>query len=356
MYWVFTGGTGGHISPAISIAENMASKDHDVCLFTLQKDINYRGFGYLRKKLNVEVITYPSSKVPSNISSLFHFANNLFLAFKQLNQKRNIRPPQAVIAMGGYPCFNALLWARLRSVPYFLCESNAVLGKITKLFASRSKAVFLSFKVEPMKNNFIVSGNPVRKEFTSGGKRKSTRPSNSIQKILLIGGSQGARDINSLYLKMIKNPFFSRIKLTLLAGKGNDLRIKSKSKDHRRPHDEIFAFIEDMKFTLESSDLVVARAGGSSLYEILSVRKPAILIPFPHAVYDHQRKNALYLEREGLAKVIDIRPFDVTKVLGEMLAFLKSDSLRKVELNMKHHRLPLDAHENIVDHIIKNFS
>ena len=351
MFWIFAGGTGGHISPGISIAEGIASKNYDVLFFTLQKDMNYKGFKSFEKKHNIKIIAYPASKIPNDIGSLFHFLKNLFYAFKQLNREKNFRPPKAVIAMGGYPCFNALLWARFRSIPYFLCESNIVLGKITKLFVRKSKAVFLSFKVEPMKNNFIVSGNPIRKEFLSKGK-KITKSSGSIKKILLVGGSQGSHDINSLYLEMIKHPFFGGSDLTLAMGKNNGL--KARLKAYRRSRDKILPFIDDMRSALENSDLVIARAGSSSLYEILSVRKPAILIPFPYAVYDHQKKNALCLEKKGLAKVIDIRPFNVVKVLTEMLDFLKSDSFKKVQLNMKHHRLPLDAHESIVDHILEN--
>ena len=351
MFWIFAGGTGGHISPGISLAESFSIRKHDVCFFTLAKDLAYPGLQSLKKESNIKIIAYPASRMPYNLVSLLRFMKNLFSAFIQLKKERKIKKPRAIIAMGGYPCFNALLWARLHSCPYYLCESNSVQGRITKIFAGKSKAVFLAFRVEPMRSNFIVSGNPVRKEFLSGGKKKMVHTLNTPQNILMLGGSQGARDINALYSGMIQHPFFSDVCITLAAGKENADEIRLRPEVARRVQDKIFGFIEDVRSALENSDLVIARAGGSSVYEILSLRKPAILIPFPHAVYDHQRKNALYLEEEGLVKMIDIRPFNVRKALVELLKFLKDGSFRKVRSNMGSHKLPMNSQEFIVRHV-----
>ena len=355
MFWIFAGGTGGHISPGISIAESMASKNMEIRFFTAKKDIEYKDFKSFKKKSNIKIIAYPVSKIPNGIRSLLDFLKNLFLAFRQLNREKKLQAPKAIIAMGGYPCFNGLFWARLQAVPYFICESNAVLGRITRIFAHRSQAVFLSFRVKAMKKNFVFSGNPIRKEFTFEKKENVKHP-DFVKKIFLMGGSQGARDINSLYLKMITSPFFAKMRFTLAAGKGNDREIRLRSKTYKRPQDKIFAFVEDMKSALNDADLVIARAGSSSLYEILSVRKPAILIPFPEAVFDHQRKNALVLEKKGLAKMVDIRPFNAAKASIEIEDFLKHDSFKKMQLNMMRHKMPLDAHEGIANHIIKSAS
>ena len=354
--WIFAGGTGGHISPGISLADSFLKKKHSVTFFTLTKNTSYANIQRLIKEKKIDVKEYEAHPIPKNISSLFRFMRSFGKSFLIFSKVKKQKAPDAVICMGGYPCLLPLAWSILNGLPYYLCEQNAVLGRITKMFARKAQAVFLSFPTDHARENFLVLGNPIRKELifsprhTDAGQMqvKKARQTATLKNILMMGGSQGASDINRLYLELKKNPFFQNIHFTVMTGKNDYASLKSRA----RPKDQIVPFIEDMRASLEHSDCVIARSGSGTIFEILSSRKPAVLIPYPHATRDHQAENARYLEKNGLAKLVDVRPFRVDVASKEVLTILKND-LSAIRENLFGHELPLDAHESIPRHIEK---
>ena len=174
--------------------------------------------------------------------------------------------------------------------------------------------------------------------------------SKKVKKILLIGGSQGASDINHLYLKMSQNPVFKDIIFTLVTGEKKLTEIKSIAP---RKQDKIVGFIQDMCSALLENDLIIARSGSGTVFEIISVRKPVIFLPYPYATHDHQRKNALYTENHGLAKIIDIRPFQVNKAMSLVQNSYQSDAIASMQKKLETHKIPLDAHQKIPEFILK---
>ena len=361
--WIFAGGTGGHISPGISLAESFLKKKHSVTFFTLTKNINYANIQRLIKEKKITIKEYEAQPIPKNIFSLFRFMRGLGKSFLVFNRAKKKEAPDTVVCMGGYPCFAPLAWSVLGGLPYYLCEQNAVLGRITKMFARRAQAVFLSFPIDHVRENFLVSGNPIRKELIFSPRHAAAKPNAgqmqvkksgqtaTLKNILMMGGSQGASDINRLYLELKENPFSRNIHFTVITGKNDYASLKGRA----RPKDQIVPFIEDMRTSLEHSDCVIARSGSGTIFEILSSGKPAVLIPYPHATRNHQAENARYLEKNGLAKLVDVRPFRADVVSKEVLTILKND-LPTIREKLSEHKIPLDAHESIPRYIEKQCS
>ena len=349
--WIFAGGTGGHIAPAASLAMNFIKKKCSVVFITLAKDMSYPDIQKLNDHKNIDVFIYKAARRPRNILQIFTFISTFLYSFSFLNRIRKKYPPNAVLAMGGYPVFNALVWSRIHRIPYFICEQNAVLGRINKLFEKRAKKVFLSFPIDHHWENYVISGNPLRNAMIFKKEEFQHLPKPKIlpKTIFIIGGSQGANDLNELYLKMIQDSFFSKMKIFISTGEKHFEKIISKM----RKKDEVHSFIHDMKKFLINSDCVISRSGSSMLFEILSSRRPAIFLPYPYATHNHQKENALFLKRKGLAAIVDIRPFDVEISLKEIKNVLISEEFVSIRNNMQKHSLPLDAHDRITNMILQ---
>ena len=372
--WIFAGGTGGHISPAISLADAFSKKKVSFIFFTLPKNLDYPGLAKMPASQVKKVVDYPALPIPKNLFALFKFLKSCHLAWKVFQQKNKKEPASAVIAMGGYPCFTPLLWALFKRIPYYLCEQNAALGKIHRIFSRFARVVFLSFPVPDMKKNYVFSGNPLRKDFQLQMKKSTKSSSYSaassfssasfknstllVKKILLLGGSQGASDINELYFAMTQRPVFKNMVFTVAAGKNkfSTIKLKAEALSKRNParkKDKMVEFIKDMHSAFSLNDLIITRAGSSTVFEIMSSRKPAIFLPYPYATNDHQRQNAVYLEKQGLAKIIDIRPFEVEKAVKMIEDILLSGELKLAQKNLLKHKIPLNAHKTISDVILR---
>ena len=355
--WIFAGGTGGHISPGVSLAETFSNSIYkcNVLFFTLEKDRKYSDFIKLEKDNHIRILSYPSSKIPNSIGSLIEFIKNFIKAKKILNEISKQHPPNAIIGMGGYPVFNGLLWAYQNKIPFFLCEQNSVLGRITKIFAKSAQYVFLSFPITPTKKNYILSGNPIRKALRFDKKDITIKPKTTLfhkgtGSILIIGGSQGAKDLNELYLSMIQDSFFTNIIITISTGKNQYEQIYN----NKRKQDTVLSFIDTMKETLLTNDLIISRSGSGLVFEILSLRKPTIFIPFPYAVYDHQKKNAEYLQKNNLSEIIDTRPLNIESAVNSIKEFISSGKIKVIHKNILEHTIPLNAHTTIVETILKS--
>jgi len=324
--WIIAGGTGGHIAPAVSLAQAASdNKDNDLLFFTLGKNRDYPDIRELSKSgVPVEYIeTTPFSVKPVLFIKLFRL---LLINFKLFNRIVKARgAPLAVVGFGGYPAFPLLLWALIKRIDIYLHEQNSVFGLVNRLFTPFANKVFTAFPVKNGKKQkkFIHSGIPLRKLFTMKRKKGESRNS-SIDNILIIGGSQGASDLNNLYKELIKHPFFKKIRFTISAGKSDYENIAALA----RKQDKVFAFIENIADQFLLNDLIITRAGAGALFEVLWSEKPAVFIPFPFATNDHQAKNGSYLLDDPRYIMIDQRPFQPEKATAELVSWLKSNSFQ----------------------------
>lgn len=364
--WLAAGGTGGHISPAIAVSESFLEiQEISLVFISLYKNQNYADIQQMenlsQKTNNIKTFFYNAPLLPSNIKTAVFFFPKLFWAFLRLFSLYFNNKPQAILTFGGYPVFPALIFALVFRVPFFLAEQNAMPGMITRNFAKFSKKVFLSLPASIPLANSEVTGNPIRKKIyqnflNSNGKRLSTtKYKHEKKRLLFVGGSQGAKDLNQLYLCALEDSFFENFQIEISTGASMHQELAQKAKHYQR-EDLVVPFIQDMHRALQQADVVISRSGSGMVFEISAAGKPAVYFPFAFAADDHQAANAQQLQKWQVAEVIDIRPFDAPKALLQLKQVLTSTIFfDKVHAIYKKDTLPIyfDGHSRIVKHVLQ---
>jgi len=354
LIWVGAGGTGGHISPAAAVADKLKSKGCEIVFFTLPRNRDYPDLKS-RSDQYKNLVFYNAPMFVASPLKMFKFFKDLLLCWHTLNLEAKKGRPDAVIGFGGYPSFPLVLWAKFKSVNLYLHEQNSLFGRVTRLMARYAKKVFLSFPARPRIGNEVFTGNALRDQFdvSSVSKEASKKKTfSTVKNILIIGGSQGARDLNNLYIAMINNHAFSKIKICISTGPDEFETIKNQS----RKQDSVLDFITDMPQKMSTADLIISRAGSGLIFEILWARVPAVLIPYPFAMDDHQKENAWQLSREELAELIDIRPFDADRTVSTIVDLINSGKLENISRSLADHNFPLKGSEIIANEIINDLS
>jgi UDP-N-acetylglucosamine--N-acetylmuramyl-(pentapeptide) pyrophosphoryl-undecaprenol N-acetylglucosamine transferase len=303
------GGTGGHIFPAISIADAIRAR-------APHADILFIG-----AKGRMEMQKVPEAGYPIEGLDIAGFDRralwrNLGLPFRLLRSFARVRSlfrrfrPQAVVGVGGYSSFPVVRYAQWLGIPTFIHESNAHAGKSNILLARRATAVFVA--AEGMGRFFPadrirLSGNPIRKGIADAAiSRKEALEyfglDPALRTILAIGGSLGARSINEAIAAGLED--IRDAGLQLIWQTGRDFATRAAGLAEGRPHVRTYAFIREMPLAYAASDLVVSRAGAMSVSEIAAAGKPAIFVPYPLASEDHQTANAARLVGMGAARLV----------------------------------------------------
>lgn len=296
------GGTGGHLFPAIAVAEELERRKIPAHLITDQRCAKY-----LTPDLPVEShIINIHIKMSGLIAKIKSLTALLFACFHAIILLRKIKP-SLVIGFGGYPSFPSLFAAILLGVPIVIHEQNCFFGKSNRIFARFAKIIALSYKetknINPkFKNKIIFTGDIVRSKIynlppkkTFGGKRFH---------LFIVGGSQGAQIFSKLVPSAIKklkklNPQLN-ISITQQAAKTDQDTI-SKIYTKLGIKHELAEFFHNMPELYKKSQLVIARSGASTIGELTAIGLPAIFVPFPYAAEDHQYFNAKALADSGAA-------------------------------------------------------
>lgn len=316
---IAAGGTGGHITPGISIAESWLAKGGIIIFATLSKNLDYPDIVALARNESVSIVAYDAPRLPKNPLKIFSFIKQFKSAYSLIRRVGNELNAVAVVGMGGYSSFPPVLYAALGKKRLYLCEQNAVWGLVTRYMRRFASAVFLAFDAGmKLPSKYHVTGNPLRAMF---GKlpKQTIRRKTSKRSIFFIGGSQGATDINALYSAFVRDPLAKQYTCTVAAGAKGFETLKTES----RKGDAILPFVHDMPAALAAADYVVARCGSGTLFELVWAGKPAFLIPFPFAADDHQKANAEAILGRLSAEVFDVRPFDAQKALAAFKNFLQ---------------------------------
>ncbi len=335
--WMAAGGTGGHISPCVAVAENLPDGTNLLC-FTLEKNLDYPDI----RTLPGRVLSYPAKKIPRSPGDALSFFLGFFRSLRILSREQKKSRPDAILAFGGYPSFPILAFAQWKKIPYFLFEQNSRPGMVTRVFRKNAKGVFYSFPRNHYGSNEHLTGNPVRRQI-----REKYQPGENHRhprSILITGGSQGARHLNQLYQAMIRDPYFDKIKITLSAGEKNLADVSSQA----RKSDAVYGFIEDMHNKLNECDLVICRSGSGTVFENLVFHKPAIYFPYPHATDNHQYHNAAALQEAGVCAIVQMHPFNAMEAAREVKAILEDPEIMKNARNPEWETgIPLDAHQSV---------
>ncbi len=308
------GGTGGHIFPAISIANELVKIDKgiEILFVGAEGGMEMRvvpQYGY--KILSVKISGIMRSFSPRNI------LKNLMLPFKLVGSLMTSRAiirdfkPDVVVGVGGYASGPVGRAAASKRIPVVLCEQNAYPGITNKLLAQKASRILLGNEAAQQyfdRSKSKVTGNPVRETLLTGDRVKGleafdldgTRPV-----VLSLGGSLGAATLNAAWEEGWKQLADAGIQLVWQCGKRYYDELNARLPKHKNLR--LAAFIEDMGSTYAAADLVVTRAGGSTISEMILLNKPSILVPSPNVAEDHQTKNARSLtDRHAAILVRDV--------------------------------------------------
>lgn len=303
------GGTGGHIFPAIAIANAIKQSQP-------QTEILFVG---AKGKMEMEKVPQAGFNIHGlniagfNRSSLI---KNIGLPYKLIRSFFQVRSiissfkPDAVIGVGGYSSFPVLRIAQSKGIPTFIHESNSFAGKSNMILGKKATKIFVvgdgMEKFFPAEK-IMVTGNPVRKSIASSNMLKSDAIKffgldEHKKTILAVGGSLGARSINEAIATHIEEFERNNLQLVWQTGKSTAAEYIAKGKD--RSNIWVSDFITEMEKAYAAADIVISRAGAMAVAELCVAKKPVVFVPFPHAAEDHQTVNAQHLVNKQAALMV----------------------------------------------------
>ena len=303
------GGTGGHIFPAVSIANAIKALRPDAKILFVgalgrMEMQRVPAAGYEIKGLPIRGFFRPLWK-PANIGVAIDYLKSKWLAKKILREFK----PQVAVGVGGYASSAALGAANSLGIPTLLQEQNSYAGLTNKQLAKKAEKICVAY--EGMERFFpaekiMMTGNPVRQALldTTISREDAVRSLGldpAKKTILLVGGSLGARTINESVLQHLDLVKESDVQFLWQTGKYYNASINEQLKGQELPNLKVTDFITDMGAAYKAADLVISRAGASSISEFCLIGKPVILVPSPNVAEDHQTKNALALANRDAA-------------------------------------------------------
>ena len=362
-YLISGGGTGGHIFPAVSIANALREADPNCEILFVgalgrmeMERVPQAGY----KIIGLPVKGFDRSRPWKNIRVVIDLIRSMCQARKIVRDFR----PDVGIGVGGYASGAAMKVAAKMGVPILLQEQNGFAGVTNKLLKEDAKKICVAYEgMERFfpKDKIILTGNPVRQNLTSGTKEEALRYFNEAfgvnftaarKTLLIIGGSLGARTINQSIIDHIKELIDSGIQVIWQTGKNYFLDCKISLE--ALPHDTIICtdFVSQMPLAYALADLVISRAGASSISELCLLGKPSILVPSPNVAEDHQTHNAMALVKKDAAVLVkDIDAQDVL-ITNALTLIQDNNKLASLHKNILTLALP-DSARLIADEVMK---
>jgi len=311
---LFSGGTGGHVIPAVNFGNYLINTGYKCTLF-----LDKRGFQYA-DKFKGKVIFVSSAHFSGNtlfkLCSLFLLAYGLIQSFYQLFKIR----PSHCFGFGSYassmPLIVALMLKKLKLTKIYLHEQNSIIGKVNLFFASFADNIFINYGyILNLKPQYVNKthhvGMPNNAEIIY--KKRNTRIHNKNNtKILIYGGSQGSLNLINGFVKIIKklpNSYFKKLKIFVQCSNDQKSNIEVELNNLQIDF-ELKSFFHNINEILYSSDIVVARSGAGTIKDIIFSQTPSILVPLPQSINNHQYVNAKYLLDKQAAKLVEEKDFD----------------------------------------------
>ncbi|GAB4434342.1 MAG: undecaprenyldiphospho-muramoylpentapeptide beta-N-acetylglucosaminyltransferase [bacterium] len=346
------GGTGGHVIPALAIREAFIKRGIDTVYIGSKNGIEARIVKDDMNSLFLNLRGVKGKGIGDAVKGVF-LSLSAFL--RLLCHFLKIKPT-VVVGTGGFVCFPAVAAGFLCGSKIYLQEQNAVPGATIKLLSKFAKYVFLGFEDAGQflpADKTIYSGNPLRRVFYEEKRGYTSHKIGEKMQILVLGGSQGANFINTIVTETVDLLKKDRFIFIHQAGEKNRESIEKIYKE-KGVEAKVLGFSQDLHKYYFQSHLIISRAGAMTVSEIAASLRPSILIPFPHAIYDHQRKNALALEKIGAAKV-----FLEKEVTADILAAVITELYENPEqlINMSKNLTVLkyvDAAEFITEKILED--
>lgn len=298
------GGTGGHLFPAIALAEQLQLEEpqSEILFVGTKQGLEAQMLPELGWRLEtIEMTGWAGSGVVSKTKVLLMTLKSLFRSREILKTFR----PEVVVGVGGYASVPVLLAAKTLGVPFLIHEQNAWPGMANRLLGRWAKRVCLSFDEADRafhRSATVLTGNPVRSAMQAC---PNINDNNSC--LLIFGGSQGARAINRAVVEAL--PFLedwrNQLEIIHQSGQQDFEEVSKKYNDIDWPNYEVKPFIKDMAAAYSKANLVVCRAGATTLAELTACGRPGILVPYPYAAAGHQTTNATTLAAKGAAMTLE---------------------------------------------------
>ena len=304
---IATGGTGGHVFPAYSLANYLENKDYKIKLTS-----DKRGLSYLKDYKRFNLIRIPSTPLLKN--NIFNFLSSITaIVFSTIKSffLLLIQRPVIVFGMGGYSSFPVCIAASILRIKFVIYENNLILGKANKYLLPFAKKIFVAYKdlegvSEKHKEKVIEIGNIVREQIINSTTYNLNFKNFDSIKILILGGSQAARvfadELPEIFVKLKKSKFSIKIYQQCQENQNDNLSnfYKKNSIDY-----ELFNFKENIIDYYLKANLVITRSGASALGELINIKIPFISIPLPSSADNHQYKNAEYYKKKGYGYLLE---------------------------------------------------
>ena len=332
-YFVTGGGTGGHIYPALAIADALTEEGAKVYYVGNKRNMEYElasKKGY--KFLHVSVKSMPRGLNPKFFWWGVKLVKAILYSIRYIKKYK----PDVVFATGGYVSAPMIFACRITNTPYIMHDCDVMPGLVTRKLSRKAKYVTLAFekakKYIPNRRT-IVTGNPIREQFKTVTKEKARQElniDNAKLTLAIVGGSQGAKSINSSVVELLKE-FSQELGLQIIfqTGKKNYNEITEYLKQIYPAWEQdknliVRPYFEEMIYVLKSADIVISRAGSLSISEICASNAAPVLVPYPHAAADHQRKNAKFLLENGACIYIEDSELEPNKLRNTILELINN--------------------------------
>ncbi|MDD6087792.1 MAG: undecaprenyldiphospho-muramoylpentapeptide beta-N-acetylglucosaminyltransferase [Desulfovibrionaceae bacterium] len=344
-----TGGTGGHIFPALAVAQELRDRGAEVLFIGAEHGAEARimreaGFDFFG--LKVEGVLGRGFRA---ICASAKLASAVVPASIRLHRFQ----PRVVVGFGAYASFSVLAAAKLMGIPCALHEQNAVPGLTNRCFGPFVQKIFLSMPDRLgrfPKARCLMTGNPVRREILEISSLSRQVPGKNL---LVLGGSQGSRVLNTLVLDSIVRLKQAGIRIRHQTGATDYERVRQAYAAKGISDELVSPFISDMRRAYEEADLVLCRSGATTIAELAVAGRPAVFVPFPFATHEHQRHNAETVVRAGGALMFaesELPSVDIGEQLQQL--FLKPEVLSRMGTSIKALARPKAA-RTVAEHILK---
>lgn len=339
---VMAGGTGGHIFPGIAVADELKSQGWNVHWLGTAKRMEASivpQHGYDISFINIAGIRNKSWQ--TWLKTPFKLMQSVMQSIKVIRQVN----PDVVLGMGGYASAPGGFAAWLLGKPLVLHEQNAVAGLSNRFLSNIASKVLSAFPdAFPARIKHQVVGNPLRADIVAIENQIPEQPASS-KKVLVVGGSLGAKILNETVPQALKQIKVQSLNVWHQTGSGNQEKVLASYEEYGLASErvKVTEFIDDMAQAYQWADVVICRAGALTVSELAMAAKPAIFVPLPHAVDDHQTKNAMYLVSRGAAKLLPQKEFNGTTLAQMLNSLFISDKVVQSMSKAAHDAAHADA-------------
>ncbi|MBE0477641.1 undecaprenyldiphospho-muramoylpentapeptide beta-N-acetylglucosaminyltransferase [Candidatus Aerophobetes bacterium] len=312
---IAAGGTGGHIYPAIALVQSIKKRYPDCSILWIggERELEKK----IVEKENVEFVSIDVLPLPRSFSlKWLSFTLKIIISFVQSATIIFRFKPDVLVGVGSFHSYPVALSAFLFGIPIIICEQNVNLSLTNKMLLPFASKIALTFKdsMEHIpywsRKKAVVTGNPVREKILTCSREEGRRKLGLEKEkftILFLGGSQGAHHLNKLAVETLyliqEEKWAENIQFMIIAGEKDYSWIREKT-EKINIRGKVFSYLSHIHHALAASDVAISRSGATTISEMTACTLPCILIPYPYATNKHQLKNALFLEREGAAKLI----------------------------------------------------